>query len=401
MLPLLLLPLALVAACDKVPLLAPTGTVITIIPTAKTVSLNSELPITVTVIENGVASGGSGSSGGQRAGAGTPVQNGTLVSFTTTIGRIEPSEARTHNGQVTVKLITGSTSGSPTIVAYSGGASDTNTDIKIGAAAAGAVSVSGTPQTLGASGGSSLITATISDDGGAPIGGVPVTFTTTKGSISPTSATTDSSGSVSATLTTTATADVTATAGAKFAKVTVTVNPAGLATFTASANAAAAGVAVVFTATPTAGVVLTNVHLSFGDGDSKDLGAITSTSPASVPHTYCTPGSYTATATAFDAAGGTSSLNATVLISPLPITLSAPSTVFVGSPATFTANTGVTSAVVSKYVWTFSDGGPQQTTTAPQIQHVFQTRGIHTVRVDAFGLQGCQLGTAPVQFEVQ
>ena len=106
-----LLPLALVAACDKVPLLAPTGSVITLLPATTTVSLNSEVDIIATVIENGQATGtvGSGTGHGHdvEPGAGTPVQNGTLITFTTTIGRIEPSEARTHNGQVTVKLITG------------------------------------------------------------------------------------------------------------------------------------------------------------------------------------------------------------------------------------------------------------------------------------------------------
>src|SRR5947208_13120503 len=84
---LLALPLALVAACDKVPLLAPTGTVITLLPATTTVSLNSEVTIVATVIENGAASGGTGTGTGTgtttttRSGAGTPVQNGTLITF--------------------------------------------------------------------------------------------------------------------------------------------------------------------------------------------------------------------------------------------------------------------------------------------------------------------------------
>src|SRR5262245_38375031 len=129
MLTLLLLPFAYVAACDKVPLLAPTGTVINLFPTTTTVSLNSEVTIIATLIENGVAAAGSGgpSGGGgtARPGNGTPVQNGTLVTFTTTIGRIEPAEARTNNGQVNVRLISGTVSGTATITAYSGGASNT------------------------------------------------------------------------------------------------------------------------------------------------------------------------------------------------------------------------------------------------------------------------------------
>src|SRR5262245_17225917 len=143
---LIVLPFAIVMACDKVPLLAPTGSVISLLPTTTTVSLNSEVTIVATVIENGVASSSGSPSGsgapasGSRAGAGTPVQNGTLVTFTTTIGRIEPSEARTHNGSVNVRLITGSTSGTARITAFSGGAS-AFTDLKVGTAGAGRVTV--------------------------------------------------------------------------------------------------------------------------------------------------------------------------------------------------------------------------------------------------------------------
>ena len=46
---------ALVSACDKVPLLAPAGTVITIFPVNTTVPVNGEVEIVATVIENGVA----------------------------------------------------------------------------------------------------------------------------------------------------------------------------------------------------------------------------------------------------------------------------------------------------------------------------------------------------------
>src|SRR5688500_15790990 len=148
---LIALPLALLAACDKVPLLAPTGSVITLIPVTNTVSLNSQVDIIATVIENGTAPGGTGTgtTNTTRTGAGTPVQNGTVVTFTTTVGRIEPAEARTHNGQVTVKLIAGGASGSARVTAYSGGAS-ASTTLLIGTAAVNRVSLTTTPQALGA-----------------------------------------------------------------------------------------------------------------------------------------------------------------------------------------------------------------------------------------------------------
>jgi hypothetical protein len=112
--------LSLAIACDKVPLLAPSGSVISVFAAANTVPLNGDIEIVANVIENGTTSttptnpgtgtpgtGTTGTTSTTSAGAGTPVQNGTLVSFTTTIGRIEPSEARTSNGQVRVRFFAG------------------------------------------------------------------------------------------------------------------------------------------------------------------------------------------------------------------------------------------------------------------------------------------------------
>ena len=400
----LALPLALIAACDKVPLLAPTGTVITLLPATTTVSLNSEVTITATAIENGQASAGTGTGSGTgtttttRTGAGTPVQNGTLITFTTTIGRLEPAEARTHNGQVTVKLITGTTSGTATITAYSGGASAQITNLKIGTAAAKGVTVTTTPQSLGVSGGTAQVVATVADEGGSPLGGVPVTFSTDKGSISPSTATTDSSGAATATLTTTATAKITATVGTLTGTATVTVNARSLASFSASPSSAAAGVAITFTVTPATGANISNVHVDFGDGSGTDLGAIGLATTAA--HSYSSSGNYTATATAKDSTGDGGSLSTSVIISQLPVTLSAnPSTPSTGSPVTFTVS-GVGSASVDRYVWTFDDGTTPQTTSGPQISHTFITRGLKNVRVDVFGVGGGKIGSAQITLDV-
>ncbi len=95
-----------VAACDKVPLTAPTESTISLFATASSISATGSTDIVATVIES----------------AGTPVQNGTVVTFTTTLGRIEPVDARTQNGKVTVKLTGDGRSGTATITAFSGGA---------------------------------------------------------------------------------------------------------------------------------------------------------------------------------------------------------------------------------------------------------------------------------------
>src|SRR5262245_34827119 len=223
---LIALPFVLALACDKVPLLAPTGTVISLFPVTTTVSLNSEVDIIATVIENGTTAatgGGSTATPTSRAGAGTPVQNGTVITFTTTLGRIEPSEARTHNGQVTVKLISGGSSGTANITAFSGGAS-ASVPLKVGTAGVGRITVTTNPQTLGSSGGTATVFANVTDADGGAVGGVPVTFSTDKGSVTPATANTDATGVATATLTTNGTAKVTATAGTQSNTATVTVN---------------------------------------------------------------------------------------------------------------------------------------------------------------------------------
>jgi hypothetical protein len=400
LLAILALPLALVAACDKVPLFAPTGTVITLLPATTTVSLNSEVTIIATAIENGQAPSSGAGSGTTttRTGSGTPVQNGTLITFTTTIGRIEPSEARTHNGQVTVKLITGSTSGTATVTAYSGGASAQITNLKIGTAAVKTVSVTTAPQSLGSSGGSTQVVATVVDEGGSPIGGVPVTFSTDKGSISPSTAVTDNNGNATATLTTTATAKITAAVGALTGTATVSVSVRSLTSFTASPSSAAAGVPVTFTVTPATGANISNVRIDFGDGSGRDLGAIGAAT--TVPHTYTSTGDYVATATARDSSGDSGSLSTSVIIGALPITLSAsPNPAVVNSPVTFTVN-GVGSAQVDHYTWTLDDGTGPFTTSSPQLPHTFTTRGLKNVRVDVFGVGGGKIGTAALTMDI-
>jgi len=393
---------AIIAACDKVPLLAPTGTVITLLPVTPSVSLNSETTIIATAIENGSATGdiGSGANIGSRTGAGTPVQNGTVITFTTTIGRIEPSEARTHNGQVSVRLITTGASGTARVTAYSGGAS-AFADLKIGTAGVKTVLVTTTPQSLGASGGTTQVIASVTDEGGNAVGGVPVTFATDRGSISPSTVTTDASGVATATLTTTATAKVTATAGTiTSTAATVTVNARSLASFSANPSNANAGVPITFTVTPATGANVSNVLIDFGDGSTTQLGAIGAAT--TVSHAYPAPGSYTATARAVDGTGDSGSLSTTVIIGALPVTLSAtPASPTVNQPVTFVLG-GLPSGVqVDHYVWTFDDGTGPFTTTSTQLPHAFSSRGIKNVRVDVFGVTGGKIGSAALTLEVQ
>ncbi|MDQ3169100.1 MAG: Ig-like domain-containing protein, partial [Acidobacteriota bacterium] len=177
------------SACDKAPLLAPGGTVIYLNASANSVTSNGSLDIVAVLLEQGTAQGDDDD--GTTAGSGTPVHNGTLVTFTTTIGRIEPAEARTTNGAVTVRYIASGGSGVATILAYSGGARTTMT-LNVGGAATERILLSATP--LSSSGGTSTVTAKVEDTSGNPLTGVTVQFSASRGSLSSTSATTNDAG---------------------------------------------------------------------------------------------------------------------------------------------------------------------------------------------------------------
>ena len=119
-------------ACDKVPLTAPAGTVITLVSSTNVLPINGSTEVIAVLIENGTTGTGTGTGTGGSSSAGTPVHNGTLVTFTTSLGRIEPAEAHTVNGRVSVVLLADGRSGTATITAFSGSASET-LEVKIGA----------------------------------------------------------------------------------------------------------------------------------------------------------------------------------------------------------------------------------------------------------------------------
>jgi adhesin/invasin len=263
--------------------------------------------------------------------------------------------------------------------------------------------VTTTPQALGASGGSVQVTASVTDEGGNPLSGLPVSFATDRGSLSPSTATTDASGNATVTLTTTSgPAKVTATAGAQKGEATVTLSVRSLSGFTASPAATSAGVPVLFTVTPaaaTTGANISNVRVDFGDGTGQNLGAISG--PSTVSHAYNRPGSFTPTATATDASGDSQSLSTTVIIGSLPIVINpSPNPGVTNSPITFTVN-GVGSAQVERYEWFFSEGPSPRTTTSPQVSHTFSTRGQKVVRVDVYGVGGGLLGTTSTAMDIQ
>lgn len=366
-----------VSACDKAPLLAPGGTVIYLTATSSAVAPSGSVEIIAVLLEQGTVSPGTGtgSSTTTTPASGTPVHNGTLVSFSTTIGRIEPAEARTENGQVKVRFIGDGRSGAAKILAYSGGARSELT-LNVGAAAAERVHVTATA--LPSGGGTSTITAKVEDASGNPLPGVTVQFSTTRGSLSSNTATTNDAGNAIVSLTTSVEATVTATAGSKSG--TATVTPAarsGLAvtvpaTVTASAPA-------TFTVSTTSGSAVRNVRVEFGDGGFRDLGALSGSQ--TFPYTYGRAGNYTVTATATMNDGSVEApISAPVSVGNFQVTITGnPSSTSTNTSVPFTATVTPGTVNVAYYSWDFGDG-TTKTTDGPTTSHIYGTGSAGTNR---------------------
>ena len=377
----------LTVACQKVPLLAPSGSTITLTALATALPSNGTTRIIAQVIEP----------------SGTPPHSGTLITFTTNLGTIQPPEAETDiSGKVIVNFVAGTGSGTATITAISGGVSASGTNaikIAIGASAVGAIALSASPTALSANGGTTTITATVTDSGGNALPGVPVTFSTDNGSLATSVVTSDSNGRATTTLTTSRTSKVTATAGVPNATttppttaatntITINVNAAATVSFSAATpSPASAGqpVSVTLTVTPSAtGATIQNVVVNFGDGRSQTLGAISGATV--LTHTYDSPGVYTLTATVVDSNGdqftGVSSVSIGNRARPT-IAVTAPDNATPGTSTKITlaaTPSTTTSAPIQQIQIDFGDGQSQTLQgNATSVQHVYQKAGTYTI----------------------
>jgi len=394
-------------ACNRVPLLAPSGSTITLTTATSVLPVNGKATIIAQVVEN----------------AGTAPQAGTHVTFTTSLGTIEPADASTDtSGRATVTFTSGS-SGTASITAISGSATTGTSPLKIlvGTAAVQKVVVSATPATVPALGGSTTISATVFDLNGSLLVDVPVTFTTTAGSLSAGIATTNAAGVASSILTTAQTATVTASVGvgasttpttpttpgsgttapttpaaSGTASGTVTVNIATAPTIviTPPAQAPSAGLPATFTiaVTPAAapnGSAVKAVTVDWGDGTSTELGSVTGN--AVVSHVYKDAGTYAVKASATDAVGNTTSVTSivTVVVAASPTVIVTPTVVptvhAAQMPVTFQLQVSVPTGIgVSSVVIDFGDGVTQSlgglsgTTT---LQHTYTSAGQKNVTV--------------------
>ena len=340
---------AALSACDKVALLAPTDSTIALSISTTVVPINGSADIIATVIEK----------------AGTPVQNGTVVTFTSTFGRVEPSEARTEGGKAIAKFI-GTQSGKATINAYSGAAKAEVKDILVGGAAAATAAMRSEPSSLPQGGGTVQVFAVVRDASGNLLPGAPVAFTSDQGSLASNSAITDANGQAQSALTTNRDTVVTVTVIAGItATTTVRIINAPTVTISATTTTPAVGVGANFTITPgtssSNNTPIQSASVNFGDGTSVvNLGAISGAT--NLTHAFSQAGSYTVTASVVDATGQGSSSTISVTVQRIAPTVTltpAASTITVGGALAFavTATSGTGGPPVQNVQVTMNPGG--------------------------------------------
>jgi adhesin/invasin len=362
------------SGCDKVPLLAPTESTITLAVSTTVVPVNGSAEITASVTES----------------AGTPVQNGTVVTFTSSFGNIEPNEARTQGGKATVRFVASMQSGTARVGAFSGAARAEEVELLVGGAAATRIVLTANPRTVSVNDGRSEIIATVLDASGNPLRGVPVTFAATTGQVSPGTSVTNDNGEARTTFTGSTSGRVSANAGGQTADVEITVASPGV-TITAPTTAIEAGIAATFTLAPATGSgAIRDVVIDWGDGTTPTrLGGVTGNT--SVAHVFPRAGVFTIRATVTDAQGITGTTTAVVNVTEqagIPVTLAAtPNPASIGSQAglvNFTAGAGGLGggATASSFTWDFGDGGSAFTTGA-STNHRYSAPGTYIASVTA------------------
>jgi trimeric autotransporter adhesin len=369
------------AACEKVALLAPTGSTVTLSVSSTTLGANGTAEVVATVIEAG----------------GTPAHNGTEVRFQSSVGVVEPSVARTEGGVARAVFRANGASGTARVVAFSGGARSTEVEVRVGSAAAEAVSVRTTPSSVPQTGGTVQVIASVRDSNGSPLTGAQVVFTTDNGTLSTGNALTDEQGEARATLTTSRETNVRASVAGKEGTARVTVVNLPTSSISVSPPNPAVGAQVTITVTPGStqnGNPVRNVTVDFGDGDVANLGAITSATP--VQHVYTRAGAYNVTVTTTDTSGQATSNSTIVNVQPAavaPTLTASPNPVDAGAAVSFSvAVSNPTNVPLTGVRVDFGDGSPsvQLGPAGGTAQKIYNSPGTFTATATATDQVGNQ-----------
>ena len=374
---LLLAPLvaaAVCAGCDSVPLVAPTQSTVRLVVSDTSVPNGGSTTVTATVTEL----------------SGTPVHDGTVVTFSTTLGAMYPPEAPTARGRASSTFTAGEESGTAEVLAYSGGAVSEAVQVTIGAAAVSSVGLTAQPGSLPPAGGTATLIATVLDGAQNPLPNIRVTFAATAGRLRDRVVTTDVAGEARTVLATTTATEVTASVGETSGTTSIAIEPPTLITIRATPPRPVAGQVVTFDVTlGNEARAIRRAVIDFGDGRVLRLGA---TAQATVTHTYARPGAYTVRVTATDVAGHDAAAAIAVQVDPppaIPVTVTAsPTEPLVGQPVTFTVEVSPPddAPAIRDVAIDFGDDSRASLgalTGRRSVAHVYEEGGSYIVTVEA------------------
>jgi hypothetical protein len=244
---------------------------------------------------------------------GVPLPDGTTVTFSVDqAGRVDPAAVQLVNGTATTTYFATFSSGEITITATSGSV-QARTTITVADNIEENVFVSANPGTLPSGGGTSVISAVVTDDSGRPIANIGVDFSTTSGTLQSGGDTieTNSSGVATDVLNTTETTTVTATTDNDFRGQTTILVGVGrvichmaVSTDTPSVDE----VVSFFDTSDNPGNQIVSFHWEFGDGESAE--------GPNVQHSYDTEGTFEVVHSVIDRQGNT------IFCDPVPIEVS-------------------------------------------------------------------------------
>jgi PKD repeat protein len=205
------------------------------------------------------------------------------------------------------------------------------------------------------------------------------------------------SGTYTVTLTTTDSLGLTATDSQS-----VTVDAPPVPALAAPAQQALINLPVTLSAStsdPNPGATIESYQWDFGDGTT------TTTTGPTASHTYTTTGQYTVSVTVTDSLDLSAATTRSLTVRALPESAfsATPAMPLEGAPVSFDAgsSTDPNGAAITRYAWSFGDGGTA-TTTAASAGHTYARAGTYTVTLtttDGLGLSSSRSGTIVVADE--
>ncbi|MEJ2084517.1 MAG: PKD domain-containing protein [Acidobacteriota bacterium] len=162
-----LIAVAGLVSCGKATPVAPSGTTVTL--SVNPTRINIEGQATATAIV--------------RRADGAPVNPGTIVNFSTSLGEVDPESAPTDDAGIATAVISGAGQiGMATVTASTGPAAPVSVELQIGSLAS-SMTLQASPTSVGQAGGQVDLLAVVRDDAGQLLKNLAVNFSTSTGTL--------------------------------------------------------------------------------------------------------------------------------------------------------------------------------------------------------------------------